>query len=128
LDSADAWIIHPKSSPAFELLKDGNDVWLGNSRGNKYSLGHKTLDCEQDEKYWEFSFYEMGRYDAPAVIKYIREVTGRSKITYLGHSEGTTQMFYSLTNHQVFWEENIAGFIAFAPLTRFDDSKLTLFK
>jgi len=50
---------------------------MGNSRGNKYSLGHESLNYEHDDKYWEFSFTEMGDFDSPAFIDYIIENTGR---------------------------------------------------
>jgi len=75
-DSADCWIMHfPEIAPAFKLLRAGYDVWLGNQRGIKYSLGHKTLDWKKDEKYWEFSYTEMGMFDAPAQVDYVRNHT-----------------------------------------------------
>jgi hypothetical protein len=51
-----------------------NGVWLGNQRGTKHSLnpGHTTLNPSSDEKYWQFSFVEMGDYDAPAQVDLIR--------------------------------------------------------
>jgi lysosomal acid lipase/cholesteryl ester hydrolase len=66
-DSADCWIMHyPEKAPAFNLVRAGYDVWLGNQRGIKYSLGHIKYNYKTDKKYWEFSFTEMGLFDAPA--------------------------------------------------------------
>ena len=35
----------------------------------------------------------MGTIDSPAFIDFILEKTGLQTLTYMGHSEGTTQMF-----------------------------------
>jgi pimeloyl-ACP methyl ester carboxylesterase len=75
-DSADCFIVHYQDvAPAFKLLRAGYDVWLGNQRGTKYSLGHRNLSLK-DKAYWEFSFTEMGKYDAPAQVDYVRKHTG----------------------------------------------------
>lgn len=128
-DSADCWIMHyPKLAPAFRLLRAGYDVWLGNQRGTKYSLGHTTLDYKKDKAYWEFSFTEMGLYDAPAQVDYVRAHTGQAKISYIGHSQGTSQMFYGLSANQTFWEERLNLFAALAPVTRLTHTGSDLFK
>lgn len=52
VDSADCWIMnYANVAPAFEMVRAGYDVWLGNNRGTKYSLGHETLSTK-DKKYW----------------------------------------------------------------------------
>ena len=72
IDSADCFIMNrPEKAPAFMLVDAGYDVWLGNTRGNKYSLKHISLSFEQKE-YWDFSFDEMAFYDVPAFIEFIR--------------------------------------------------------
>lgn len=55
------------------LAQNGFDVWVGNTRGSKYSREHKTLDVKSKE-FWEFSFMQMGEYDVPANLAYVRKV------------------------------------------------------
>jgi len=40
----------------------------------------------------------MGLYDDTANIKMMKEVSGAEKVFYLGYSQGTIQMFYSLAH------------------------------
>ena len=74
LDSANCWIMnYPDVAPAFVAARAGYDVWLGNSRGNTYSRAHIEYDPDKNEKkFWDFSWFEMGTYDLPAVIKKIQ--------------------------------------------------------
>lgn len=73
----------------FVLANLGYDVWLGNSRGVEYSKDHMFLSTKSKE-YWEFSWSEMGDYDLPAMIDLAINKTGVAKVTYVGHSMGTT--------------------------------------
>ena len=77
--------------------KNGYDVWLGNNRGTTHSRAHVRLDPDKDQDYWDFSFIELGQYDVPAMVKYVLNVTENQNLSYIGHSQGTTQMFYALT-------------------------------
>lgn len=55
-DSADCWIVNRREvAPAMVLADGGYDVWLGNSRGNKYSNTHSNPFIQQSD-YWDFSF------------------------------------------------------------------------
>ena len=68
-----------------------------------------------DPDFWKFSWAEMGLYDDIANIKEIKEQTGK-KIFYLGHSQGTIQMFYSLAHkEEEFLADSLLKFVAMAP-------------
>ena len=98
IDSADGWIINEERiAPGLVMANKGYDVWFGNSRGNKYSLGHTYHDSTKDTEFWEFSWQHMAQYDLPAAFSYIAKLTGE-KINYIGHSQGTTQMFAALSD------------------------------
>ena len=55
----------------FMLADAGYDVYLASNRGTTYSRGHKRYNSERrPEKYWDFSWAEMGLYDDKAFIKF----------------------------------------------------------
>lgn len=54
------------------------------------------MDPDKSTEYWNFSFDEMAKYDQPALWKYILKETKQDKLTYVGHSQGTAQMFAAL--------------------------------
>ena len=75
VDSADTFIMHNASvAPAFVVARTGYDVWLANSRGNKYCLKHTNPNISK-EKFWDFTFEEMGEKDLPPIIDYILNTT-----------------------------------------------------
>jgi len=46
-------------APAFLLARAGHDVWMGNNRGNFYSMGHTSLSNKKKE-YWQHDFEDFG--------------------------------------------------------------------
>jgi len=104
MDSFLAFMLNDRNSIAFRLVDAGYDVWLNNSRGNRFSNEHQLLDLKMPnqkdemnchvlkcrEKYFDYSFHEMGVYDQPALWKFVMKETNQKKITYIGHSQGTT--------------------------------------
>ena len=67
--SSEFWLRSGAKSPAFLLVEAGFNVFLGNNRGSVNSRGHQTLDIRRDaKKYFDYSFYELGAYDLPAMI------------------------------------------------------------
>lgn len=94
--AADFLITGPKNALAYLLADNGYDVWLGNARGSKHSMKHKTLSPDSGE-FWNFSWHEIGFYDLPAMIDYMLNETKKTKTFYAGHSQGTTSLFVLLS-------------------------------
>ena len=118
LDSANAWIMnYPDVAPAFVLANEGYDVWLNNTRGNTYSRAHVSLNPNH-KAFWEFDWQQMGQYDVNGVLDYIIMETGYDKVAYIGHSQGTTQMFYALATFQEEMIDKVAVYVALGPVTQ----------
>ncbi|KAI9100356.1 Alpha/Beta hydrolase protein [Phlyctochytrium arcticum] len=112
----------PTTNLAFVLADAGFDVWLANSRGSVYSRHHAHLPSAEEHmfqsKYWKYvGMDEMAKFDVPAVVKYVCQMTGWSKVGYLGYSQGTAQMFMSLSLSEEM-NERVACFVAMAPAMR----------
>ena len=95
LDSSDNFAVMD-SSIAKYFLERGYQVWLGNNRGNKYSCTNEKLDNNSKE-FWDFSFQEMAETDFPLFLETVLSKTQAEKVTVLGHSQGATQVFASLS-------------------------------
>eukprot|EP00930_Biecheleria_cincta_P087199 TRINITY_DN76448_c0_g1_i1.p1 TRINITY_DN76448_c0_g1~~TRINITY_DN76448_c0_g1_i1.p1 ORF type:complete len:470 (-),score=63.88 TRINITY_DN76448_c0_g1_i1:266-1639(-) len=95
LDSAWMWVISQEfKPPAFQLYDAGYDVWLGNNRGNCFSTAwNHSVRPTESETFWNFSFEEMGTLDFPAQVGKLLEETGSERMSYVGHSQGSTQFF-----------------------------------
>ena len=83
----------------FELADQGYDVWMGNDRATEYSnVNPRWPDADsnnlwkyREENYdkYDWSWYDQGEEDLPAVLDKIIEVSGNSKVSYVGYSQGT---------------------------------------
>lgn len=119
--SAD-WILNgPEKALAYVLADAGYDVWMPNIRGNKYSKEHAELKSDS-KSFWNFSWHDVALYDLPNVIDYIAEQKRGAKITYIGHSMGTTILFAMLSLRPEYNEKLSAGF-ALAPVVFMSDIK-----
>jgi len=102
----------------FILADAGYDVWMVNTRGNKYSTNHTKLDPANDWEYWDHaSAVEAAKYDLPCFIDYILEKTNLNSLTVLAHSLGTQSLFYGLANPTLapFYSSKINLAITLAP-------------
>ncbi|KAJ2709398.1 hypothetical protein H4S00_006662, partial [Coemansia sp. D1744] len=113
--SSECFVCHPDwvNILPFRLAEAGYDVWLGNSRGNKYSYKHMKY-VPGDQRFWNFSIDEIANIDVPATVDYILEETGAQSLTYIGFSQGTTQMFMALSRNRGL-NSKVNHFIALAP-------------
>ena len=120
LDSQQTWLHNDRNqSLAYILADQGYDVWLLNSRGNKYSIGHTLLNT-QSSKFWSFSFHEMAVYDLPACIDHVVQKTGYKRVNYIGHSQGTQIGFIAFSMFPRV-EQQVKRFIALAPVAGVSD-------
>ncbi|XP_049881144.1 lipase 3-like [Pectinophora gossypiella] len=117
LSSDDFVVAGPRSALAYYLASQGYDVWLANARGNKHSKRHVTLSPNQSE-FFNFSWDEIGRYDIPANIDYILNVTGQQKLSYVGYSQGNTAFFVMCSEFPEY-NDKITVKIALSPIAFF---------
>ena len=118
--SSYCWVTSDSNSLAFILADAGYDVWLGNFRGTKYSRAHSELDPDKHLAFWRFSLHELGVKDLAAMISNIVRISGRSKISFIGHSMGTT-CFLILASYRPRLAQNIDLAILMAPVVRMED-------
>lgn len=104
----------PEHSLGYVLADAGFDVWLGNNRGNTYSLNHTSLQVESPE-FWDFTYDQMAAYDLPAQLDYVLAATGRATVPYIGHSQGTMQAFAGFSRNQAL-ADKVDLFVALAPV------------
>jgi pimeloyl-ACP methyl ester carboxylesterase len=72
------------------------------------------------QSFWDYSFEEMAKFDLPAVFEFVIGKTGVETVTYIGHSQGTTQMFCALIENSSFFAPKVNIAIMLAPVARVD--------
>jgi len=121
------WVVNSAElAPAFIMAEQGYDVWFGNNRGNRYAQAHTSLDVHSEE-FWNFNQEQMGLYDATTFIDFVQQKTGQSKITWVGHSQGTTQMFYGASLNPEYFKKNLSLFVALAPVANLYTVEVPIF-
>ncbi|XP_033110134.1 gastric triacylglycerol lipase-like isoform X2 [Anneissia japonica] len=114
--SATNWVENQANDSLGFLLADaGFDVWLGNVRGNTYSLKHRTLK-PTDKEFWKWSWDEMALYDLPAMVNFALNISNQQQLFYVGHSQGTLIAFAALSKNRDL-NRKVKMFFALAPVT-----------
>ena len=60
----------------------------------------------------------MGEYDVRDQLGYVKASTGAQKVGYVGHSQGTIQMFFALSQWEDALAQDVYAFGALAPVAR----------
>jgi len=97
------------------LSDSAYDVWISNSRGNKYSLKHSHWSTET-QQFWNFDFDSHAKYDIPASIHTALTVSGQTELTLISHSQGATASLIALTTVPGL-HKKVSLFVALAPVT-----------
>ncbi|EAR90444.2 Ab-hydrolase associated lipase region protein (macronuclear) [Tetrahymena thermophila SB210] len=125
-DSSDTICLNNEEiAPGLMIANAGYDLWLGNSRGNRYSMNH-TIYSSNDTQFWQFTYQHIAHYDLPAAFEYIKKVT-QQKIHYIGHSQGTIVMFMALARKDSKVINNLKSYIALGAVGKLCNIKSKLF-
>eukprot|EP00736_Rhodelphis_marinus_P012327 Rmarinus@m.22272 len=90
LESSIVWLALGEKSLAIRLASRGHDVWLGNSRGNKFCRRRRA-----GREDW--SFERIATSDCAATLSYVYKTSGK-KVHYMGQSQGATQFLIALAS------------------------------
>lgn len=128
LASSWCWLVNtPEKSLGIALWRLGYDVWLTNSRGNTYSRNHTKYHPLFNEKFWDYTFDDMGNYDVIANIQHVLGITRKDTLTFVAWSQGSTQMFIAAQGqHKAYLDRHVNLFAALSPVTYMTHQRSTL--
>ena len=127
LDSAVTYFANakPEQNLACLMYDQGYDIWLPNTRGNHYSLINTQVPQSSEEFWHRIDLDRIARYDLTAVIDGVLAhhrvaATNFTTLSWVGHSQGTTQMFMAMSQEDLRaqYAPKIDTFFALAPVTR----------
>ncbi|KAK9884688.1 hypothetical protein WA026_007533 [Henosepilachna vigintioctopunctata] len=95
---ANTYFVNKNQSIPIVLANHNYDVWLLNARGTRKSSRHVTWNSTTDREFWMFSWQEIGLIDLPAAIDLVLEHNNHKKVILVGHSEGSTVIFVTLSD------------------------------
>lgn len=88
------FVMCEERSMAFWLVDQGYDVWVTNIRAN-FRAGHTEFK-RSDPRYWAWGLKELA-FDLRDVVEFICGATGKPRVAYVGHSQGSGSMYLALS-------------------------------
>jgi len=84
------WVSQPttEESLPYMLSDAGFDVWLGNARGNVFSLTNTNMSIDTTEFWDAVDTDNMAATDVPTILSYVRGASNVSRVHWVGHSQG----------------------------------------
>ena len=67
------------------------------------------------EQFWDWSSEDLAKYDLPAEIEKVLEISGQPKLVYIGYSRGTSQMFLALGMDEDYYLPKVERVVALSP-------------
>ncbi|KAH6923459.1 hypothetical protein HPB50_001280 [Hyalomma asiaticum] len=99
----------------YALADHEYDVWSMNTRDDACCSRHKNLS-QDDNRYWRWSFDEIGRYDIAAAIDHVLNATGSTRIPVLVYSQTFLSAVILLSTRPEY-NDKIDILLSYAPVT-----------
>lgn len=121
--SSASWLLLNQNLP-LQLLDQGLEVWLGNSRASTEGSSHTNLDRSSAD-FWNFSFHEIGIYDMAAIVDFVLVIAGCEQIQIIAFSEGAAATLILLTKRPAY-NEKVSRLNLLAPAALLSRSSYTV--
>lgn len=117
------WLTLNRNLP-MQLLDEGIEVWLANTRASTEGSSHISLNSSSAE-FWDFSFHEFGYFDLPAIVDTILVISRCKRIHLIAFSQGAAAALIFLTKRPAY-SEMIASLNLLAPAVIMANSRWTM--
>ncbi|XP_065081019.1 lipase 1-like [Ochlerotatus camptorhynchus] len=117
------WLALNRNLP-LQLLDEGIEVWLANTRASTEGSTHISLSSSSAE-FWDFSFHEFGYFDLPAIVDTILVISRWKRIHVIAFSQGAAAVLIFLTKRPMY-SKMIASLNLLAPAVIMANSRWTM--
>ena len=78
---------------------------------------------EDAKKFFDYSYAEIGKYDIPVNLNFVKERARGKSVTYIGFAQGATSILYALTKKEksIYFKQLLDEVIVLAPCVYLDE-------